>query len=182
LQAYHSLAKPGISKCFYNFKKSNSYMTRFSHLSFKKCTTTTKVSTSTLHIQRSKLIMKVVHESKVGDTNLALFFFAMATFGKRSSFYWHLDGKLRQGFCPKINLWKDGASKINNIISLVINSIISSSNYFWWRSCQRLQKYCKGLGQAIFCPVFVYFRPIFCCSIQSFQSYWWLPSNCLWRK
>ncbi len=62
-------------------------MTRFSHLSFKKYTIRTKVSTPALDIQRSKLVEQVIHKSKVGDINLVLLFFAMATFSKRSSLY-----------------------------------------------------------------------------------------------
>jgi hypothetical protein len=62
-------------------------MIRFSHLSFKKCTIRTKVSTPVLDIQRSKLIVQVIHESKVGDINLDLLFFAIATLDKRSSLY-----------------------------------------------------------------------------------------------
>jgi hypothetical protein len=42
------------------------------------------------------------------------------------------DGKLRRRFCFKINLMKEGAStKDNDINSLAMNNVKSSSNSFW---------------------------------------------------
>jgi hypothetical protein len=72
------LAHAFASLCFGHEPKARvvtSYMTRLSHLSFKKCTMKTKVSTPIIDIQRSKFIVQVVHELKVGNTNLALLFF-----------------------------------------------------------------------------------------------------------
>ncbi len=46
-----------------------------------------------LDIQRSKLMVQVLHEANEGDTKFFLVFFA--TLGNRPSLKTHLDGKLK---------------------------------------------------------------------------------------
>jgi len=162
----------GISKCSYNFKKSNSYMTRFSHLSFKKYTIRTKVSTPTLDIQRSKLVVQVIHKSKVGDINLALFFFAMATFSKRSSLYWHLDGKRGKDLVPKLIYQKMvlpnqhhnplSNQQYNILFKLFLVKIIFVVNNTTTKDCKNIG---RGWAKPFFVHCFSILGPFFCCSI-----------------
>jgi hypothetical protein len=104
-----------------------------SHLSFRKCWIITKMSTSTLDIQRSKDTMQEWHYWRVNNTNLSLVYFAIL--GKTLVTKARLDGKTRQGFCFLINLLAKGAStKDKGINSLAMSNAKSSSNYFQLRS------------------------------------------------
>ncbi len=104
-----------------------------SHLSFEKCTIRTKISTPPYDIQRSKLMVQVLHEASEMDTKFSLVFFA--TLSNRPFLETCFNGKSRWRFSFKTNFLKYGASMNDNgTSSLLINNKRSSSNCFWWGS------------------------------------------------
>ncbi len=104
-----------------------------SHWAFKKCIIVTKVSTMNLDIHGSKETGQEWQDSRDENTYLSL---VNSTILSKMSFTKiRLNGKLKWGFCFKINPLKKGAStKDNDINSLAMNNVKSSSNSFWIRS------------------------------------------------
>jgi hypothetical protein len=86
------LQSHGTSKYICGLKKSNSYMTRLP-LVIQEMENKHKNIHTPLDVQRSKLDMQVLHELMVGNTSFSLIFFAIL--GKRSSFNYHFNGKLK---------------------------------------------------------------------------------------
>ncbi len=104
-----------------------------SHLSSKNCTIRTKVWTIPFNIERSKLMVQVLHEVSEIDTKLSLVFFA--TLGNRPFVETRFDGNLKWRFSFKTNFQNNGASTNDNNTSFwVISNTRFSSNCFWWGS------------------------------------------------
>ncbi len=104
-----------------------------SHLSFKKCTMRTNVSTLAIDIHKSKLIVQVLQDSRAKEIYFSFIFFVI--FSKISVTNTCIYGKLKRGFCFKTSLQKNGVStKDNGTSSLAMNNAKSFSNCFCWGS------------------------------------------------
>jgi hypothetical protein len=77
--------------------------------------------------------VQVLQDSKAKEIYFSLVIFVFL--GKTSFINTRLDGKLKQGFCLKINLWKNRTlTNDNDTSSLTMNNAKSFSNYFGWGS------------------------------------------------
>ncbi len=119
----------GISKCVYNFKKSESYMTKLPFVIQEMNNKNKCINTSPQYL-KIKRYNACITWLKAKETNIS--FVCSIIIGKKLFLNFCHNGKFNWGFCLKINLLKKGASTNDKgINSFVMNNTRSFSNFLF---------------------------------------------------